>query len=524
MKVRITELIAVFMIVGILLMNMRMPVGTAASQTDINNAIEKGLAYLNNTQALDGHWGGGWNPVACTAMAVLSFENAPNTHYGWNLTDPYHTTVQKGLDWLFSQASVVSIGVQPAGNPDTNGNGIGIGWYGDGQPIYETPMVLMALVASQAQTNVTTTGPANVIGRTYHDIAVDIVDYLAWAQCDAPSVYRGGWRYQPNEGDADNSLSQWPVLGLMAAELWGINAPAFVKSELQYWTTYDQNLNGNYNTNYFYGSFDYMPGANMNSIAESATGILELTYCGYDNTYANITAAEGYIVRDWLTNSGWRVNIGNFYAMYAVMKASRLATPTPIQFIANYTGFPAIEWYNGTGMYADTLVTNQGVDGHWDQWVAPTWVTTDLSTAWGVLILEYVPVKVTYNLIVHVVDAKTNNPIPGANVMAVGPQSLSGVTDGGTLVFNNIQAGPYVVSASKLGYTSASISLSLTQDTETTIRLSTSVPVGGEWTPITLQVLSTITPLELLTSWVVLALIATAFAIAAHRRLLKKHW
>jgi hypothetical protein len=465
--ITVTLLVAL-MIVGILL--PRMPVGNSASQTDINNAIEKGLAYLNSTQLSDGGWG--WVRVACTAMAVLSYENAPNNHFGWNLTDPYHTTVQKGLDWLFSQASVVPIGVQAAGNCDTNGNGFGIGWYTDGQPIYETPMVLMALVASQAPTNVTTTGPANVIGRSYHDIAVDIVDFLAWAQCDAPSAYRGGWRYQPNEGDADNSLSQWPVLGLMAAELWGINASAFVKSELQYWTTYSQNLVGNYNTNYFYGSFDYMPGVNFNSIAETAAGILELTYCGYDKTYSNITAAEGYIVRDWLTNSGWRVNIGNFYAMYAVMKACRLATPAPIEFIANYTGSPTIEWYNGTSQYADQLVTSQGIDGHWDQWVAPEGVATDLSTAWGVLILEFVPVRVEYTLTVHVVDANTNSPISGANVLAVGPQNRSGTTDGGTVIFNGTQAGNYVLYASKPGYTSASVNVSLTKDTETTIRLT----------------------------------------------------
>jgi hypothetical protein len=471
MKMRIIDLVAVFMLAGIILTNVRIPVGTAASQTDINNAIEKGLAYLNSTQASDGHWGDGWNPVASTAMAVLSFENAPNNHFGWNLTDPYHTTVQKGLDWLFAGANVQPIGVQPAGDPDSNGNGIGI-YFSDGQPVYETPMALMAIVGTQAPTNVTTTGPANVVGRTYHDITVDIVDYLAWAQNEGPTG-RGGWRYSPNYGDSDNSVSQWPVLGLMTAELWGITASAFVKSELlNYWATTDQNLDGTYDTNYYYGSFGYNTKDTFNSIAETGAGIMQLTYCGVPKTDPRIIAAQGYIVRDWLTNSGWRVNIGNFYAMYAVMKACRLATPTPIEFIANYTGAPTIEWYNGTGQYADQLVTNQGSDGHWDQWVAPEGVTTDLSTAWGVLILEFVPVRVEYTLTVHVVDVNTNSSVSGANVIAVGPQNRSGTTDGGTVVFNKTQAGNYVVSASKLGYTSASVNASLTKDTEITIRLT----------------------------------------------------
>jgi hypothetical protein len=459
---------------GMMLTTAKMPVGTAASQTDINNAIELGYVYLNRTQAPDGHWGGGWSPVACTAMAVLSFENAPNNHFSWNLSDPYHTTVQKGLDWLFSHAAVQAIGAQPAGDPDTNGNGIGI-YFSDGSPIYETPMALMAIVASQGKANVTTTGPANVVGRTYYDIVVDIVDYLAWAQNEG-GAGRGGWRYYPNYGSSDNSVSQWPVLGLMTAEMWGITAPGWVKSELlNYWATYSQNLDGNYDTNYFYGSFGYDGRYTFNSIAETAAGILELTYCNVSKTDPRIIAAQGYIVRDWYSTSGWRVNLGNFYAMYAVMKACREALPPPqIDFIANYTGYPTIEWYNGTGQYADLLIGNQALDGHWDQWVAPEGVHTDLSTAWAILILipRVVP-SIKYTLTVHVVDDNTNMPIPGANVTVVGlnVENRSGITDGGMVVFNGTDAGPYTITASRTGYFDGSMNIYVSDDTDTTIRL-----------------------------------------------------
>jgi hypothetical protein len=490
MKKRITELIAVFMIAGIILTTVKIPVGAAASQIAINNAIEKGLAYLNGTQASDGHWGGGWATVACTAMAVLSYENAPNNHFSWNLTDPYSTTVQKGLDWLFSDAAIQTLSNKTLVdgtevNPDTNGNDIGICWLSDSEPLYETPMALIAIVASQAPTNVTTTGPSNVIGRTYHDIAIDIVDYLAWAQ-DIGPYGRGGWRYGPQYSSSDNSVGGWPVMGLMAAELWGTPAPTFVKSELLNWTAYDQNLVGTWdptsiNYNYFYGAFGYTDPSVFDSMAETAAGILQLTYCGIPQTDSRIIAAEGYMVRDWLTSSGWRVNFGWLYAMYGVMKACRSATPTPIRFIANYTGFPTTEWYNGTGEYADALVANQSLDGHWDQWGSPPeGIVPELSTAWGVLILEFVPVRVEYTLTVHVADAKTNSAISGANVMAVGPQNLSGVTDGGTAVFIKTQAGSYAVSASKPGYTSASVTVSLTSDTEITIRLTPrALPTGG---------------------------------------------
>lgn len=490
----------------------RIPNTQAASQVDINDAIEDGLAYLNSVQAADGSWGGGYYPVACTAMAVLAFENAPQAHLPDNVSDPYHTTVAKGLDYLFTQAHVQTLNVQPAGDPDTNGNGKGI-YFSTSDTVYQTPMVLMAMIGSQNQSRVPTTAPAStdpyVNGRSYHDIVVDIIDWIAWAQ-DETGNGRGGWRYNPNYGDSDNSNSQWPILGLLTAQLWGINAPAFVKSELKYWLAYSQNLEGDYNSNSLYGSFGYTGKVGFNSVAETATGILGLTYCGVPKTNANITAAQGYLVRDWLVSSSWNTNFGNLYGMYGVMKACRLAQPTPIDFIVNYTGSPTIEWYNGTNQYADWLVTNQQSDGHWNGGTATT--NAHLNTAWGVLILEYVPVKVQWDLRVHVVDADTNNPISGASVSAVGPETRSGITDGGEVDFLKLQAGPYTVTASKVGYDTASVFLDLSEDTEITIRLKLSgaPPVGGFEAPLN--------TLAMLAPWLLLALATSLGAIVAAKR------
>jgi len=460
------EFVLALILVGTFLTTTRIPVGKAASSTQINDAIIAGLDYLNQTQAADGHWGGSYYPVACTGMAVLAFENFG--HLPGDLADPYHITVEKGLDYLFTQAHVQTLTAQPAGDPDTNGNGIGI-YFSASDTIYQTPMVLMAIVASQAPSRTATTGPANVNGRSYYDITVDIVDWITWAQNEAGNG-RGGWRYSPNYGSSDNSNTQWPLLGLLTAKLWGINAPAWVKTELLMWLTYSQNLAGDYNTNSRYGSFGYTAPTDINSIAESATGIMGLTYCDVPKTDSRVIAAQGYIVRDWLTSSGWRSNFGNLYAMYAVMKACRLAIPTPIKYIVDYTGAPTIEWYNGTGQYADWLVAHQQVDGHWEGVQAST--NDDLNTAWGVLILEYVPVVVKYKLTVNVVDATTNDPISGATVTADGPETRSDVTDGGEVVFADIQAGSYQVSASKTGYASASTTVELTADTSITLKLA----------------------------------------------------
>jgi hypothetical protein len=471
---------------GMVLSPIRIPTAFAASQTSINTAIANGLTYLNNTQASDGSWSG--YPVASTAMAVLAFEN--NGHYGWNMSDPYHTTVQNGLNYLFNQGTNVTIGSQPAGNPDTNGNGIGTAFSDySGWTTYETPMVLMAIIGSNAPTNVTSPGPLGV--RTYHDIAQDTVDFLAWGQNDPGTGYQGegGWGYWANYGTwSDNSNTAWPILGLMAAELWGINAPAFVESELRYWIATCEDLTGNPTSNWYYGSFCYNLWAGFDrapygynaSIAEATAGILELTYLGEPPTNASIIAAEGYVNRMWNQYdgpSGYNVNFGNLYCMYSVMKAMRETTPT-IKNIANYDGTPGVEWYNGTWQYADALVGNQSADGSWVNWRAwadSSYYSTALATAHAVLILQggmAAPVVVHYNLIVTVLDATTSDPIVGATVSIVGPQTLSGTTNGtGQAEFDEILGGGYVVTTSMSGYDTDTTSITLNTNYALTVEL-----------------------------------------------------
>jgi len=126
---------------------------------------------------------------------------------------------------------------------------------------------------------------------TYYDVMVDVVDWLAWGQGDSLTG-RGGWNYGPNYSYGDNSVAQWPVLGLIAAEQWGINAPAFVKSELNYWIDYIQNdSNG--------GSGYSHPTDWLLNIAKTGGLLVEMYFVGDDKDAPRAQQAISYIQSRW---------------------------------------------------------------------------------------------------------------------------------------------------------------------------------------------------------------------------------
>lgn len=479
-------------------------------QEDINKAIEDGLVYLNGTQTTGGTNDGSWEPgyyagVSSTALAVLCFENNGHLPGGDPISDPYVDVVRRGLDYLLSKLMRQNIGPQTHGDPDTNGNGYGI-YAAGGRGGYENGMVIMALVASGDKSRVATpTWPGRtfipeVDGHTYEEIVREIVDYAAWAQCDS-GTGRGGWRYSVYNnasGDSDNSVGPWFYLGLHTAELWGINAPAFVKTELEdYWLDYSQNDVD--------GGFGYSS-PSPSYISDTGGGIIGLDYCGVPASDERIVNATKWLADHWYDTSDWNTNFGNLYAMYNIMKGMRLAIP-PIDTVGTH------DWYNE---YADALIGNQSADGSWLSWTYG-WASQDVDTAFGILILQYVPVVVQYTLTVKVVDATTGDPIPGALVKVVGPTSTSGTTDGGQVVFTDLQAGDYIVSASKEGYDSDSTSIFLNADMEITLRLTRTAPpppppVGGFELPINTLRLLAPHQLVLLASSIALA---SAISIAA---------
>jgi PKD repeat protein len=170
-------------------------------------AIDEGLWYLHKTQSRPaGYWpgyGGGYYSSA-TGSSLQAFQINGSRLDDDSTENPYVETVSRGFVALFNSLRVWGLDWQSRGNPDTNGNGIGIDANSD-RPIYETGMVMDAVASSQNPLNLAISGPDGVNGRLFYDLLTDMVDMYAWGQADTWAWGRGGWRYWWNSGEADNS-------------------------------------------------------------------------------------------------------------------------------------------------------------------------------------------------------------------------------------------------------------------------------------------------------------------------------
>ena len=365
-------------------------------EVEANVSIDNGLWWLHKQQRR-GNYGDGadygyWHSdigshVSYTAASVEAFELMGHLPKGdpYDTTeDPYIETVQRGLNYLFNHFYTYSISQHPTycplGNPDVNGNGIGLTCH-DYRQIYDTGMVLMTIASSGAPNRIALTGSANVKGRRYKDIAQDMVDCLAWGQTDSyAGRYEGGWRYSLNYGASDNSVSQWPVIGMEAAERnfgeFGLKVPDFVRPELLKWLSYSQNANGGFG----YDS----PGSWVNT-AKTGAGCAMLSFCGVPTSDDRFQRAIAFLNSNWNNTSYTYTNFGDYYTMYGIMKGMRIPDPD-VEIIGSHN------WYDEYSRYIINEQNKYGGEYLKDtSWLAG-YVKPILATAWAIAILVPTPV------------------------------------------------------------------------------------------------------------------------------------
>ena len=395
---------------------------TKTLDVEANMAIDKGLWYLHKTtnQTTVGSgipatfWTAGSSNVAGTASTVQAFEINNHREVGDGTEDPYVFDVKRGLAWLTTQLTPVAIGMQGAGDPDTNHNGIGL--ENSPHPIYVTGQIADAFVASGTPDAVAVAGDASwVKGRAYKDLVQDMMDMYWWGQADNnwPTYefegWRGGWHYGWNT-DADNSTAQWgAITGLAGENVWGIPVPAFVKSEnLNHWLKFSQTYDGThagYDGSFGYGGRGCVWSACM---AETPSGLVQMVFDGVQNDPSATTDPEKrfqegvrFIARDLRGPGVWGgtntlKNENNMYGMFAMAKAFRLAKPSPVVVINDDPSQPsrAFDWYRSdpstsgvggvpTGI-ARSLLGTQETSGRWS---SGYW-SESLGTAFSIIILS----------------------------------------------------------------------------------------------------------------------------------------
>jgi hypothetical protein len=350
---------------------------SAATKEEIDAAIALGLPWLAAGQQPGGYWDG-CDRVARTAFAVLKF----NT-YALEQDPPidpldaayeYYDEVADGLAYIVANAQTQAIGMEPAGDPDANGNGIGKYWSdncGWGHEIYNTGVAMMAIATSG--------DPA-----TYGDLLQDAVDYMAWAQADPGcGAHRGGWRYGGDECNSDNSNSGYATLGLGFAQYpppygFALTIPHWVKDELSIWIDVIQDdVDGDPDD----GGSWYDPSWPWVNILKTGNLLYEMALVGDTVDTQRVKDAIDYIQRHWtdpgVCDTGWT---NHRQAMFTLMKGLEAFD---IDFLNLDGGLePDDDWFDEVSSH---LVATQNPGGWWP---GDCWGDQMLSTVWGLLTLE----------------------------------------------------------------------------------------------------------------------------------------
>jgi len=171
--------------------------GTATTE----EAVLRGLQWLARQQRKDGAWSlcGPYsdgvredfeNEVAATAMALIAFQGAGNTHR----RGQFRTQVERGWQWLLKQQ-------------DSEGSFFQTGPFN--HRFYTNGLCGIALCELYGMTK----------DGTFREPAERLIQHLLRSQSP-----EGGWRYSP-QADSDLSVTGWILMALQSARMAGLEVP-----------------------------------------------------------------------------------------------------------------------------------------------------------------------------------------------------------------------------------------------------------------------------------------------------------
>jgi len=175
----------------------------------------------------------------------------------------------------------------------------------------------------------------------------------------------GGWRYEPNYEDSDNSVTQWPVLALAEARnRWGIDINPEVINMLNLWLAYSQCDNG---------GFGYTSPNNWCNFPKTAAGLIMLNYVGKNLSDTAVQNAMNFLDNSW-SSTCYDGNFGSMYGMYAFYKGMKIWGLVDLPSHTN--------WEKS---YTEYLVGAQQSDNGWNS--CDNWMDYNFATYMALAIL-----------------------------------------------------------------------------------------------------------------------------------------
>ncbi len=250
--------------------------GTARPQSPppgaerVDEAIQRGIAFLIGQQKDSGMVSDSGNPNAMTALALLAASAVGHTAAD---PTPAGGMIRKGLEYLLADAR-------------QRDNGY---YGGDGSRMYGHGIVTLTLAELLGM------GTDDETDRRIRKKLERALQLILWSQdrknADDPNNL-GGWRYEPDSCDSDLSVTIWHLMALRAAHNASVDVPkTAIETAVQYLRrTYRPDTRGRERV---CGACSYQPGQSP-SYASAAAGLLAMQVCGlYD-------APEVRGAADWL--------------------------------------------------------------------------------------------------------------------------------------------------------------------------------------------------------------------------------
>jgi hypothetical protein len=279
-------------------------------------SIDKGLAWLASRQSDDGSFGRGayGGNVGVCALAGMAFMAGGSTPG----RGPYGQQVTRTVDYLLANCQQSGYVIEP--NPTRHG------------PMYGHGFATLFLAECYGMS------PRPELREKLSKAVKLIVNTQ-----NLEGEKRGGWRYEPQRGDADVSVTACQVMALRAAANAGISVPK---------ETIDRSIDYVKRCRNADGGFAYMASGGESAFPRSAAALVAL-YSAGQYQGSEITKGLDYLMQsvpspDLVRRSDSYYEYGHYYAVQAMWQAG---------------GEQWQKWYPAV---RDELIARQRQDGSWE--------------------------------------------------------------------------------------------------------------------------------------------------------------